>query len=73
LDPVVWSEKLKKGFELLYDKAFSLGGLVSGEHGIGLAKKAYMEKQVGPKQMDLMRGIKGVFDPNYILNPGKVI
>jgi glycolate oxidase len=73
LDSVVWSEKLKKGFELLYDKAFSLGGLVSGEHGIGLAKKAYMEKQVGPKQMDLMRGIKGVFDPNYILNPGKVI
>jgi FAD/FMN-containing dehydrogenase len=32
-----------------------------------------LEKQVGPKQMDLMRGIKGVFDPNYILNPGKVI
>lgn len=73
IDSVVWSEKLKKGFELLYDKAFSLGGLVSGEHGIGLAKKAYMEKQVGPKQMDLMRGIKSVFDPNYILNPGKVI
>jgi glycolate oxidase len=40
-----WSEKLKNGFELLYDKAFSLGGLVSGEHGIGLAKKAYMENK----------------------------
>lgn len=69
----VWKEKLSKGFDLLYAKAFSFGGLVSGEHGIGYAKKAYMEKLLGARQIELMRGIKHTFDPNGILNPGKVV
>ena len=69
----IWKEKLSKGFDLLYTKAFSYGGLVSGEHGIGYAKKAYMVSLLGPKQMELMRGIKKVFDPQNILNPGKVV
>ena len=73
LEESIWQEKLSKGFDLLYNKALSLGGLISGEHGIGFAKKIYMEKQVGPKQMELMRGIKQVFDPNNILNPNKVV
>ena len=50
-----------------------MGGLVSGEHGIGLDKKAYLKEVLGPTQIELMRGIKRVFDPNGILNPGKVI
>ncbi len=68
-----WQKALEIGFDKMYDKAFELGGLVSGEHGIGYAKKAYMERQVGPAQMTLMRGIKQVFDPNNILNPGKIL
>jgi len=51
----------------------SLGGKVSGEHGIGYAKKLYLKKQVGDRQIAIMKGIKKVFDPNDILNPGKVI
>ena len=73
LDDKTWSEKLKVGFNALYEKAFSFGGLVSGEHGIGYAKKEYMQKLLGDKQLNIMRGIKSSFDPNHILNPGKVI
>ncbi len=68
-----WEMKIEKGFKKMYDKAFSFGGLVSGEHGIGYAKKAYLETQLGETQMKLLRGIKQVFDPNNILNPGKVV
>jgi glycolate oxidase len=68
----IWKEKLAEAFELMYNKASELGGLVSGEHGIGYAKKSYMSKQYGEEQMKLMRGIKAVFDPHSILNPGKV-
>ena len=73
LDDKTWNEKLKVGFNALYEKAFSFGGLVSGEHGIGYAKKEYMVKLLGEKQLKIMRGIKQSFDPNAILNPGKVI
>ena len=55
-----------------YKKAEELGGLVSGEHGIGYAKKSYMKKQYGNEQIALMQGIKAAFDPKNILNPGKV-
>ena len=68
-----WKSVLQQGFQLLYQKAFEMGGLVSGEHGIGYAKKEYLEQQVGHSQIKLMRGIKQVFDPNQILNPGKII
>lgn len=68
-----WKNKIEVGFKKMYDKAFSFGGLVSGEHGIGFSKKIYLEQQVGKKQMLIMRGIKKVFDPNNILNPGKVV
>jgi glycolate oxidase len=68
-----WEEKAERSFDLLYKKAREFGGMVSGEHGIGYAKKEYLKKQVGGKQIELMRSIKKVFDPKYILNPGKVI
>lgn len=57
----------------MYEKAFSFGGLVSGEHGIGFAKRAYMKTLLGETQLKIMRGIKMSFDPKNILNPGKVI
>jgi glycolate oxidase len=50
----------------------SLGGTISGEHGIGLIQKSFMPVMFDPITMELMKGIKKVFDPNYILNPGKI-
>jgi len=69
----VWKEKIARVMDFLYAAARSLGGNVSGEHGIGHAKRPYLLSSVGGRQMDLMRGIKAAFDPNCILNPGKVI
>ena len=63
---------LEQVFDELYERAISVGGLVSGEHGIGYAKKHYMKRQLGDIQIELMNGIKKVFDPNNILNPGKI-
>ncbi len=72
LDDEKWEKTLEHCFELMYKKAEELGGLVSGEHGIGYAKKGYMQKQYGEDQIALMQGIKKAFDPKNILNPGKV-
>ena len=59
-------------FDALYEQAVACGGLVSGEHGIGRGKVRYLRQSVGDVNMALMEGIKRVFDPNLILNPGKV-
>lgn len=56
----------------LFQLVQSLGGTISGEHGIGLIQKGFMPIVAAPKNLDLMRGIKKVFDPNNILNPGKI-
>ena len=56
----------------LYAKTMELGGQISGEHGIGMGKVKYLAQAVGETNMELMRGIKKVFDPKLILNPGKV-
>lgn len=58
--------------EAAYAKCTELGGQVSGEHGIGHAKKGYLRESVGETGMALMAGIKQVFDPKGILNPGKI-
>ncbi len=73
LDQQAWEETLSVCFARMYQKAAELGGLVSGEHGIGYAKKGYLRAQYGERPIALMRGIKDVFDPKHILNPGKVI
>ena len=72
LDAETWEKKLAHCFDLMYQKAEELGGLVSGEHGIGYAKKGYMRKAYGEEQIALMQGIKAAFDKKNILNPGKV-
>ena len=56
----------------MYDKAKELSGQVSGEHGIGYAKKEYLSDSLSEENIEIMRGIKLVFDPKNILNPGKV-
>ncbi|MHC1682676.1 MAG: FAD-binding oxidoreductase [Clostridiaceae bacterium] len=67
-----WKEKLSDVFAAMYNKSIELSGLVSGEHGIGFAKKPYMFEQYGDEYVTLMRNIKLAFDPKNILNPGKV-
>ena len=67
-----WEKTLSAVFDRMYEKAVQLGGLVSGEHGIGYAKKEFLRRQYGETPIALMQGIKQVFDPKNILNPGKV-
>jgi len=67
-----WEATLSAIFDRMYEKAVELGGLVSGEHGIGYAKKDFLKRQYGETPIALMQGIKQVFDPKNILNPGKV-
>ena len=67
-----WEKTLSAIFDRMYEKSVELGGLVSGEHGIGYAKKAFLRRQYGETPIALMQGIKQVFDPKQILNPGKV-
>ncbi|MGB0132597.1 FAD-binding oxidoreductase [Dokdonella sp.] len=57
----------------VFDLVFSLDGLLSGEHGIGLAKREFMPRALDSVSLDLMRMIKGQFDPDGILNPGKLL
>jgi glycolate oxidase len=67
-----WQKTLSAIFDEMYQKAVELGGLVSGEHGIGYAKKEFLRRQCGETPIGLMQGIKRVFDEKNILNPGKV-
>ena len=65
-------EKVEKALDLLFKKVIELGGSISGEHGIGIAKKRFMRYQFSEKEIQLFKKIKEVFDPNYLLNPGKI-
>lgn len=67
-----WHELLTLAMDKMYAKAKELNGKVSGEHGIGLVKKVYLEQSTPKTAIDLMKKIKAVFDPNNILNPGKI-
>jgi glycolate oxidase len=67
-----WLHKLDTAVDELIDLSLGLGGTVSGEHGVGLAKKKYLVRKVGNTQLNLMKMIKRGFDPQNILNPGKV-
>ncbi|MBQ5649639.1 MAG: FAD-binding oxidoreductase [Clostridia bacterium] len=67
-----WKEKLAEAMDHMYAKAKELKGEVSGEHGIGYAKKEYLHRSLDPVSIELMRGIKKVFDPKNLLNPGKI-
>lgn len=62
----------KKTAGKLFDATLKLGGTITGEHGIGITKKEYLLKELGTKEVELMKGIKKVFDPHNILNPGKI-
>ena len=59
--------------EKLFAEVLRLGGMLSGEHGIGLAKRPFMAQAFTPATLNAMRGIKNLFDPEGILNPGKTL
>lgn len=67
-----WRDKLKDGIVEIFQLTAELGGTISGEHGIGLVQKEFMSIKYSELHLNLMRGIKDVFDPNHILNPGKI-
>ena len=72
LDEQAWGKVLLATMDKMYAKARDLDGKVSGEHGIGLAKKPYLKEDLDPAAIKVMQGIKKAFDPNNILNPRKV-
>jgi len=67
-----WNNKLKFGIREIFELTVSLGGTLSGEHGIGLVQKEFMPIKYSDVHFALWKGIKKVFDPNGILNPGKI-
>jgi glycolate oxidase len=67
-----WNGSLKTGIREIFELVKSLGGTISGEHGIGLVQKEYMDIIFDETSLNLMRQIKNVFDPNNILNAGKI-
>ena len=73
LDEAEWEKRRDAAFDALYKRADALCGFVSGEHGIGYAKREFLRRQISPEQMALMRRIKAAFDPKGLLNPDKVI
>ena len=63
----------EKAVQRLMETVVALGGAISGEHGIGLAKRDFMARAIDPATLATMHGIKHLFDPDGILNPGKVL
>jgi glycolate oxidase len=72
LSEEVWKRDVSKGIREIFELVVNLGGTLSGEHGIGLVQQPYMDIAFSEVQLNLMRGIKHAFDPNGILNPGKI-
>ncbi len=64
--------RVEAAFEEIFDEAIRLGGTITGEHGVGIAKKGFLPKFAGEPQMRLMRDFRRTLDPNGILNPGKM-
>jgi glycolate oxidase len=65
-------KKAEAAIDALFEYTLELGGTISGEHGIGITKAPYIAKEIGALELTLMKKIKKVFDPNGILNPGKI-
>ena len=68
-----WEEMLPKIQKEIYALVYSLGGRLSGEHGIGFKRAQLMKEYMDPVEMELMRSVKKALDPKNIMNPGKVV
>lgn len=64
--------RVEQAFKEIFDEAIRLGGTITGEHGVGVAKKNFLEPFAGPVSMRLMREFRKILDPHQILNPGKM-
>ena len=73
LSDEIWETELPKGITEIFELCKKLGGTISGEHGIGLVQKDYLSIVFPKHQLVLMQNIKKLFDPNLILNPGKIV
>jgi glycolate oxidase len=65
-------ERAQRAERELFERVVALEGSISGEHGIGFAKAPYLEIELSPETIALMKRVKAAFDPNGILNPGKI-
>ena len=65
-------DRAVKAMDGIIEGAVELGGVLSGEHGIGLEKQKFFNKVTNPAVVSLMKGVKALFDPNNIMNPGKI-
>jgi glycolate oxidase len=72
IDREEWTGRLAPMMDDIYAAGVSFGGAISGEHGIGLSKKAYLHIEMDDALLNIMKSIKRAFDPNNILNPGKI-
>jgi len=72
LSDLEWDTLIPQAIKELFEFVVKLEGTISGEHGIGLVQKPYLSIAISEAQLNLMRGIKRTFDPNNILNPGKI-
>ena len=68
----LWQECLTEAQRELYHLALSLGGTITGEHGIGATRRGYLAEAIGPEAVAIMRTIKDAIDPLGIMNPQKV-
>ncbi|HNL40256.1 MAG TPA: FAD-linked oxidase C-terminal domain-containing protein, partial [Saprospiraceae bacterium] len=73
LDERAWKEEVPRGIREIFRFVKSVGGTISGEHGVGLVQRPYLDLVFSKTELRLMRQIKKVFDPHGILNPGKVL
>ena len=65
-------QRVEVAMKEIFDYAVSLGGTITGEHGVGMAKRSFLPDAIGELNIDVMRRMKSVFDPDGILNPGKI-
>ncbi|HMS65342.1 MAG TPA: FAD-linked oxidase C-terminal domain-containing protein [Ignavibacteria bacterium] len=72
LDDIGWEENLDTAIREIFELTVSLGGTISGEHGIGYSQKSYLSIALGENEINLMKNIKRTMDPNNIMNPGKI-
>ena len=72
MNEVDWNKNLKKGIREIFELTKQLGGTISGEHGIGLVQKDFLDIVFSQKNIEIQKEIKNLFDPRNILNPGKI-
>tara|TARA_B100002052_G_scaffold131625_1_gene120883 strand:+ start:102174 stop:103574 length:1401 start_codon:yes stop_codon:yes gene_type:complete len=72
MNEVDWKKNLKKGIREIFELTKQLGGTISGEHGIGLVQKDFLDIVFSQKNIEIQKEIKNLFDPRNILNPGKI-